>query len=85
MMELSNWSGEKGQLSNADFTIHMIDYGISSVYLPNGKPKEWKSSEECAIVDELLIGDRKAFQVSEQALRRDIQYFLCTFPLVFKG
>ena len=80
MMELSNWSGAKGQLSKADFTINMIDYGRSSVYLRDGRPIGWKSSGECAIVDEMLIGREKAFQISEQALHNDIQFFLCTFP-----
>ena len=83
MMELSNWSGEKDQISNARFIIHMVDYGRSSVYLRNGKPIEWKSSEECAIVDELLIGEHKAFEVSEQALHKDIQFFLCSFQRHF--
>ena len=84
MMKISNWSEKKGQLSKADFTIHMIDYGRSSVYLRDGKPVGWKSSEECAIVDKMLIGEKKAFQVSEQALHKDIQFFLCTFPEHFR-
>ena len=83
MMELYDWNHEKDQLSNAHFTIQMVDYGRSSVYLRNGKPIEWKSSEECAIVDELLIGEHKAFEVSEQALHKDIQFFLCSFQRHF--